>query len=350
MKRQRIIFIGPLGGNNPKGKYNGATIKNQQLVRRLKDLGLKVSCINTQTAKILWIKVFLLFKAFFFPNLKIIVSASFKGAYKLLTYLPLFINGNRIFYWVIGGALAEKIQQNNLNIEKYKNIARIIVEGEKMALDLRDLGLDNTYYLPNFKALPTFPIKKNNSRSRVIKFVFLSRIIPEKGCDIIFEACRILRNKELPRDFIVNFFGPIDTDYKEDFFLQLGKSPNLNYNGCLNLNLLDNYKILGENDVFLFPTFWPTEGFPGSLIDAFIAGLPVLATDWNLNGDIVSNGQTGYLLPIKDSQALAEQMLHLISNPEKVEEMCQNCLKTAVEYDINTIISESTLRSIGLLK
>ena len=43
----------------------------------------------------------------------------------------------------------------------------------------------------------------------------------------------------------------------------------------------------------IFPTRFTTEGIPGSIIDSYYAGVPVLASKWNSFDDVIEDGKTG---------------------------------------------------------
>ena len=95
--------------------------------------------------------------------------------------------------------------------------------------------------------------------------------------------------------------------------------------------------ILAKYDAMLFPTYWHGEGFPGIIIDAFVSGLPVIATDWSLNADIIEDGKTGVILKENTVEALAEAMDAMINNPKFVEDVLRDVVINLRE---NPIISE----------
>ena len=63
------------------------------------------------------------------------------------------------------------------------------------------------------------------------------------------------------------------------------------------------------------------EGTPVSVIEAMASGCPVVATRVGGLPDIVQNGETGYLVPAKQPQALATAILKLIADPQRAEQM-----------------------------
>lgn len=54
-------------------------------------------------------------------------------------------------------------------------------------------------------------------------------------------------------------------------------------------------EVLKNYDALLFPTYYEGEGFAGTIIDAFAAGLPVIASDWKYNSEIIKQGITGVI-------------------------------------------------------
>ena len=55
---------------------------------------------------------------------------------------------------------------------------------------------------------------------------------------------------------------------------------------------------------------------PPVAVEAMMFGLPVVATNWRGLPDIVSDGETGFLVPPKDSTAIANRLNLLIENPD----------------------------------
>ncbi len=342
---KKILFIGPLGGGEtPK---NGASIKNRFIVDKLREGEYKVNVIDTEhwrsnpfiLIKVL-IKLLISFKS------KIIISTSFYSAYRILKIASKIVEPQRIYYWVIGGALAEKIKEYNLSPDVYKKIKFLIVEGKSIESELGKIGIRNIVVLPNFKKigkLPEIPKRVGDK----IKFVFLSRIRSEKGCDLILEACKQLNAKGFEKKYSVDFYGPIEESYKTGFLTKVNDLNNIEYRGFLNLQDWDNYEELAKFDCLLFPTFWPTEGFPGIIVDAMVSGLPVMASNWNMNKEIVQEGVNGWLIEPNDLNSLYHNMESLILNPERCDEIRGETQKKVHKFDIDNLLTPEYLKSLG---
>jgi glycosyltransferase involved in cell wall biosynthesis len=72
--------------------------------------------------------------------------------------------------------------------------------------------------------------------------------------------------------------------------------------------------LLARSDVFVLSS--RSEGFPVSVLEAMAAGLPVVATDVGGVGEAVEDGETGFLIPAADSEALAAALERLLVDGE----------------------------------
>lgn len=341
---RKIVFIGPTGGGRVPD--NGASLKNFHLLKRFRELGIKILVIDTER----WKKnPFILLKTFFVilghRKSHFIVSANNTSSYRLLKMMRFFAPQSKIIYWVIGGSIADWIKEGKVSSDVYKRLEWIIVEGSSMKETLDACGFNNVMVLPNFKSIDYIPVKESQEKT-FVKFVFLSRIVEQKGCGIIIKATEEL-NEKYKDKFIVDFYGSIGDDYK-NFENEIKSISNINYRGFLDLRVSKNYDTLSSYDAMLFPTFWHGEGFPGILIDAFVCGLPVIATKWHLNGDILENNKTGILIAPKDVKDLARAMKDIIENPNCLTEMTKNCQKEAMNYSTESVVNEALLNRIGL--
>jgi glycosyltransferase involved in cell wall biosynthesis len=75
-----------------------------------------------------------------------------------------------------------------------------------------------------------------------------------------------------------------------------------------------------EHDALVLPTFFPGEGYPGVVIEAYFAGIPVICSDWMSIPEIV-DGRQGILVPPKDADALYDAMRRLVDNPVLYREL-----------------------------
>lgn len=344
---KKIILIGAI--NKGKIATCGETIKNQLLLERFEEIYDKVITVDTiNWRKRPWILIKLFMVLIFVRDAQIVLSASVSASYiiSLLYYLPI---RRDVYFWVIGGRLASLAQKGIFKIKALKKLKNIIVEGNSMIADLKSLGIENTIYVPNFKPITyTAEISKKNFTNEPLKFVFLSRVHPAKGIPEILEAAKRLDSENYSNKYIIDFYGAVELAFKDEFTRLISKHKNINYKGFLNLRENSGYEILTSYHCMLFPTYWDGEGFPGVIIDAYMSGLPVIASDWNMNKEIIKNGETGIIIPTHDSQALSNAMKLVINNSSTIEKMSVNCIRNAQCFDYKTIVSKEVLQKIGL--
>ncbi len=77
--------------------------------------------------------------------------------------------------------------------------------------------------------------------------------------------------------------------------------------------------IVDAADVCILPSH--TEGFPRSILESMVLRRPVIATTVGGVGDSIKDGETGFLMPVDDDEALAYLVQRLIVNPQKRQEI-----------------------------
>ena len=98
-----------------------------------------------------------------------------------------------------------------------------------------------------------------------------------------------------------------------------------------------------QADVFVMPTY--ADAFATVFLEAMAAGLPVIASQLPQIYEVVSDGETGFLVPSGDRHALASKIRYLIENPTLGREMGAKGRKVA-EQKFNAQTNFQTLESI----
>lgn len=95
---------------------------------------------------------------------------------------------------------------------------------------------------------------------------------------------------------------------------------------------------------FLFPSWY--EGFSGALVEAMMAGIPIIASDIPMNLEAIEDGKSGLVFPVTNVTALAKQMTWAIENPKLMLLLGINArIKAEERFDIEKIAKkyEATL-------
>lgn len=343
---KKIIFLGGVGD---KDTFGGEPTKNKHIIQALEKRGYTVKVVDTyQSRKKFWklfkLPLFLLFNI----NSPLIISTSLGNIYWLIKLLCHIKSKRPIYYWGIGGLFPTQIEDGVFDKQYFSIFKTIFVEGHKMKDLLNSLGIHQVVVVPNFKQINYLPDISKKKTNKTIRFVFLSRIHPNKGVSLILDSVQILNNMGLDKKYTVDFYGIVDPAYKKEFQSLSERNENVFYRGSLNLLNNTGYDTLSEYDVMLFPTFWHGEGFPGVVIDAYIAGLPIIASNWNFNEEFVIDNETGIIINDKDIESLVTAMYTIITGKINIEVMAANCQKRALHYNAETVLNDNLFSYLNI--
>jgi len=87
---------------------------------------------------------------------------------------------------------------------------------------------------------------------------------------------------------------------------------------------------LGMLDIYVQPSL--REGLPNSVLEAMASGLPVIATAVGGTPEAVIDGQTGFLVPPADPDAIAEKIRYILKNPDHARQIGLNARKYVEEH------------------
>jgi glycosyltransferase involved in cell wall biosynthesis len=353
---KRVIFVGWV--NQGRAPVDGETAKNQYIIAELKKY-CKVTVLDFyKKHKHPWVYLQALWALVSQRRATLVLSTSASNIYGMLRWLKklssvsilnsqLSILNSNIVHWVIGGTLGDKVKNGVFNADIIGYAKHTLVESPLMLRQLEECGVKGVMQVPNFKRIDYLP--HVHTPNGTLRFVFLSRIMPEKGCNEILMAANLLNEWRMQDKYVIDFFGKVADDYRTTFEEGLSKLPNVKYQGFLDMRQTEGYDRLAAYDMMLFPTCWRGEGFAGIFIDAFVSGLPMIITDWAHNSQFVKEGETGLFIPVHDAEALACRMKECIEGRHDIGRMKERCQAEAKKYDVRRIITEKLLKEIEIL-
>jgi glycosyltransferase involved in cell wall biosynthesis len=155
-------------------------------------------------------------------------------------------------------------------------------------------------------------IEQGHSKA-LVEFLFLSNLIVSKGIWDLLEAYQILKNKGIAFNCsLVGGEGDIRVEDLETQIRNLGLDENVRY---LGKHYGDSKTAIFQRaDIFVHPSH--EDCFPLVLLEAMQFSLPVVSTEEGAISEIVDDRKTGFVVPRKNPQALAEKLELLILNPE----------------------------------
>ena len=171
---------------------------------------------------------------------------------------------------------------------------------------------------------------------RPLKIIFTARMVEDKGTFVLIDAAKILESEYKGR---VQFLlcGGLDTNPNGITRDVLESKSDGNYIKWLG-HRNDVLQLLKQSHIMAFPS-WYREGLPKSIIEAQAIGRPIITTDSVGCKDTVIDGYNGFIIPIKDSKALAEALKKLIDNDEIRIKMGHNAREFAIKkFNIQDVV------------
>jgi glycosyltransferase involved in cell wall biosynthesis len=158
-------------------------------------------------------------------------------------------------------------------------------------------------------------------RDRCRKFVYVGHIKPSKGVFEILQAA-----DEIGSECSVDFYGPFDDGLSREVF---EGHPNVQYCGVLDAD--EVIERLSAYDALLLPSYHWGEGYPGVVLEAYSAGLPVICSRWQGLPEIVDDS-CGILVEPRSAESLRIAMHELIRNTERFRYVQEGVTKRRLEF------------------
>ena len=259
------------------------------------------------------------------------------------------VYSRKLHYIVVGGWLPDRLRDNRALIPPIRKLDRVYVELEQMKDDLYSLGIKNAVYMPNFRETNALsPNELIHNTTEPYRLCTFSRVMKSKGIEEAVDAVRFV-NKKLGRTvYILDIFGKVEPEYAERFSEICGEFEDyINYRGFIESD--DSTQELKNCFALLFPTVYEGEGFAGTIVDAFAAGVPVIATDWRYNADIIRHLVDGIVYDTAKPELLGKILLDAAQHPEKLNNMKINCLERAAHFDADEA-SKTLLKELGFIR
>lgn len=187
---------------------------------------------------------------------------------------------------------------------------------------------------------PFTPLAEN----AVPHFLLIARLIADKGIREYAEAARIVKLQypqvqfSLVRQLDVN--PNAITQAELDAWVADGHITHHGYQS-------DVKPFIAASTVYVLPSFY-REGTPRSVLEAMSMGRAIITTDAPGCRETVVDGENGFLVPVKNAQALADAMLKFIEQPELAASMGKRSREIAEQkYDVG-IVNKQMLDGMGL--
>lgn len=206
-------------------------------------------------------------------------------------------------------------------IREYEICDYIVVPSSYSAKSFIEKGLSSKIKIIPLCNEKIIPYRKKTRTNGDFVVLFVGGNVYRKGLFYLLNAWNELK---LPKSrLIIRSIIP-----KEFQYLVKGE----------NISVIDHH--ISQNDlvrlyeqasIFCLPSI--DEGFGMVVVEAMASGLPVIISENVGAKDLIKNGVEGFIVPIRDKEALKEKITFFYENPKITEEMGQAAYKKAIEYN-----------------
>jgi colanic acid/amylovoran biosynthesis glycosyltransferase len=183
------------------------------------------------------------------------------------------------------------------------------------------------------------PITHKSKSAGKRRLLTIARLVEKKGVEYGIQAvAKVLKNHP-DIEYKVAGGGYLKNDL-QGLIEELKISENVKILGWQSQEQI--IELLHESHILLAPSVTSQdgdrEGIPGAIVEALAWGLPVLSTRHSGIPEVIRDGESGFLVPERDADALAERLEYLVEHPEIWPEMGRKGRKFVEEhYDIDKL-------------
>ena len=202
----------------------------------------------------------------------------------------------------------------------FAEAALVTVNSDYMGRNLQPLGCppEKIRKLAYGIDLQQFQFRaRTRAADEPFRLVTTGRLVEKKGIEYVLRAlAEVARNHpRLHYDIIGD--GPLRSELQK-LAAELSVGPSVQFHGALNNEAVR--ALLDQAHAFVLASVTAKdgdqEGTPVSILEAQAVGLPVISTRHSGIPEIVLDGESSWLVPERDANALAERLDHLIQHPE----------------------------------
>jgi len=191
------------------------------------------------------------------------------------------------------------------NVDDMKQFSDLKLVPQSRCFLVNGAGVDTEKFSPS--------VEKNDELSVIL----VARLLKDKGIREYIEAGKMIKELKVPIRLLLA--GSVDhnnpSSMSADEIQAAHDNGYIEYLG-FRTDVADLYK---HSHVACLPSY--REGLPKSLIEAASCGLPIVTTDVPGCRQLVASQQNGFLIPPRDSNALAECLIHLHHNKDLLDDM-----------------------------
>lgn len=207
-------------------------------------------------------------------------------------------------------------------------------------------GIDTNYFKPNlYNDLSKKSLKEELKINKDdFVFIFVGRLVKDKGLNELIHAFHKLNQeyKSIKLLLLGGYENELDP-LSAETLKRIQTNNNIITTGWVN----DVRPYFAISDVLTFPSY--REGFPNVVLQAGAMELACIVSDINGCNEIIEDNVTGYIIPKKDTQALYEALIYVLSNQDKTIKMGEKSRKNIVNNYEQKVVWEAILKEYNQL-
>jgi glycosyltransferase involved in cell wall biosynthesis len=184
-------------------------------------------------------------------------------------------------------------------------------------------GVAAVKWLPTSRSIHPGPRPPPPAEGHPLRFVYVGQIRQCKGINELLDAAL-----QCGSSAQLDVYGEFYDAYSEETFKNRA---NVVYRGKLPPDCV--VETLKQYHALVLPSYHPGEGYPGVIIEAFAAGIPVVCTRWRSLPELVDE-TCGILVEPQDAESLRRAMLQLAMDRKLRSSLAENAWKRRDLYDI----------------
>jgi glycosyltransferase involved in cell wall biosynthesis len=202
-------------------------------------------------------------------------------------------------------------------------------------------GIDTSYFdTTHFSEDQKSSLKQDlGIKSSDFVFIFVGRIVSDKGINELISAFSEIQ--EYKTDLKLLLVGPYEQELdplKEETLNQINTNKSI-----FSVGYQDEVRpYFAISDCLVFPSY--REGFPNVVMQAGAMGLPCIVSDINGCNEIIEDAKNGYIIPVRDKEAVKETLIRILDNKEEYSKMQQNAREMIVSRFDQKTMWESILQ------
>ena len=230
--------------------------------------------------------------------------------------------------------LVETSAQQRIQKYAYAAAHRVVANSQAAAerLRLEGVAAEKIVVIPNGIDASLFAERQYRVRPRTIATVACLR--EEKRIDVLLDAAPLILARHPDAEILIVGDGACRAELEARSRLN-GVTDRVKFLGHRD----DVPAVLAGADLFVLPS--RSEAFPNAIVEAMMAGLPVVASHVGGIPELVEDGRTGRLVPPGDATQLAAALIELLDHPDRAQQMGQTARRRIEEqYSFDRMVHQ----------